>query len=514
MRGALRAAALLSLVLAGPAGAGVTGRVFVDLDGDGARGPDEPGLPGVVVTDGVAVVRSDADGRYRLPGAGRFVVLTRPAGFACEHWYREGSGDFALRPVAAASAFFFIQISDSHVYDRVSDFADYSSLQIPWFVPQIVVDWLTVRVLRRGYGDDVLEKLRQELAPYREVSALSDLEIYAAYREEFARPEGPLGRVVEETRAAFREVADLRPEFVIATGDLVLESNMAPAEPIERWFRFYRELAGTLGVPVYNTIGNNEIAGIQYDEFPASDARHGKQIFRSFFGPTYYSFDRGPYHFVALDTHRPAEGDPDGDWTFSRMPEPVRAWLDADLSAHADRVPVVLNHEPFHFDPAWPFDPDPDQTADDEGLFAAHGVRYVLSGHTHLNSFVRENDVIHLTTGALSGFRWVLPVSVHERGYRLFYAKDGELYSAWKPTGEWRIATAEGAERPGNKVLVAVDRRAAFASLEVTRGGVAVPFERLGEFFASLPRDPASSAPLVVVATRADGTRERVELSP
>jgi hypothetical protein len=192
------------------------------------------------------------------------------------------------------------------------------------------------------------------------------------------------------------------------------------------------------------------------------------------------------------------------------MEPDVATWLDADLAAHADRVLVVLNHEPFHFDPAWPFEGDPGQTAQDEGLFAKHGVDWVLTGHTHYNSFWPEDGITHITTGALSGFRWVLPASVHDRGYRLFYARDEGLYSAWKSTGEIVIALSEGIERPGEVVLAAADRSGPFIALSAERDGVRLPLERWGAYFARVPL-AAEDGPWVVTATREDGTSERVE---
>jgi 3',5'-cyclic AMP phosphodiesterase CpdA len=500
-------------LLAAPSSADYTGTVFVDTDGDGVRRVDEAGLAGVVVTNGRDVVRSDPVGRYALPEHGEFVYLTRPDRFGCEIWYRTGGGDFALTPAVGTPAdeFFFIQVSDAHVYDRTSDFAEFSSPAIPWWFPQYLADWLTVRTLQRVYGEHVVDRLREAVRPWVDAGDLGDVAAFRAYSDEVRREGSPLGDVVGAARAAIAEVEGLGPDFVIQTGDLILEGNFATAEAVERWLRFYLSLASP-DLERYDTIGNNEIAGSSNDAFPPSDPSYGKQPFRSHFGPTYYSFDRGAFHFVALDTHRfaPTADEPE-HWDFNRMEPEVAAWLDADLAAHADRVLVVLNHEPFHFDPAWPFEGDPNQTAQDEGLFAKHGVAWVLTGHTHFNSFWPEDGVTHLTTGALSGLRWVLPASVHARGYRLFYARDGGLYSSWKATGEVVLARSQGAERPGEIVLVAADRSGPFATLALDRDGQRLPLERWGAYFARIPL-AADGGPLVVTATRADGTSERLEL--
>ncbi len=48
-------------------GATVTGIVFEDRDGSGSSGPANPGLPGVIVSNGRDVAVTGADGRYTLP---------------------------------------------------------------------------------------------------------------------------------------------------------------------------------------------------------------------------------------------------------------------------------------------------------------------------------------------------------------------------------------------------------------------------------------------------------------
>lgn len=84
-RAGLRASSCAAMLLAASAGGSaiaapvMTGRVFVDDNGNGRFDAAERGVPGVAVSDGERIVRSGADGRYRLPAgdgaAGlRFVV--------------------------------------------------------------------------------------------------------------------------------------------------------------------------------------------------------------------------------------------------------------------------------------------------------------------------------------------------------------------------------------------------------------------------------------------------------
>ncbi|MEM6391453.1 MAG: metallophosphoesterase N-terminal domain-containing protein [Planctomycetota bacterium] len=51
---------------AGGDGKTVSGVVFADLNGNGQHNADEPGVPGVLVSNGLDVVKTDEQGRYML----------------------------------------------------------------------------------------------------------------------------------------------------------------------------------------------------------------------------------------------------------------------------------------------------------------------------------------------------------------------------------------------------------------------------------------------------------------
>ncbi|WP_154659412.1 calcineurin-like phosphoesterase C-terminal domain-containing protein [Arenimonas composti] len=87
--------------------AACSGRVFLDHDGDGRHDRGEPGLAGVAVSDGHTLVRTGADGRYRLPRGTALHFVVKPAGYVLgrradglpAHWARArgACADFALR---------------------------------------------------------------------------------------------------------------------------------------------------------------------------------------------------------------------------------------------------------------------------------------------------------------------------------------------------------------------------------------------------------------------------------
>lgn len=518
--------ALLLPGLATPVEAGLSGTVFIDSDGDGERGPEEPGLAGVRVSNGLQVLTSDAKGRYAFAeDPSGFVQLTCPDDFSCDPWYRRGEGDFAVTPAPAADDFFFIQISDIHAYADPRDFARYTLPDTPSWIPARLGAWGLLWAMRVYYPgrdrDEIAEHFRRALGPLRATEGLSRSEVLIAYMEEFERPGSPLGDVVGATRDALMEVAALAPEFAIATGDLVVEANTAPGETVESWFEVYDALTRESGVRLINTIGNNEVAGTRLDDFELDDPRYGKRLFQRFYGPTTFSFDRGPFHFVAVDSHHRIEnGDDRPDWEFEQLSPRVQTWLDADLASHAGRVLVVLNHEPFHSLPDWGSFYDP---VDDHGLFAKHGVAYSLAGHIHRNGVERIGSTVHVTTGALSGMRWVVPASLHPRGYRLFYAKDRRLYSAWKQIGQPIVGFVqpEGAPAlfasgagPGDRIVaVAADVAGPFASIELALDGVALETEAWGRYFVAASLPPGTeTGTLELVAHRLAGEPETARI--
>ena len=112
-------AAVGLLVAAGAAGAAQwQGRVFDDRDGDGIAAAGEPGIAGVVVSDGRALAVTDGEGRYRLDAReGEPVFVVKPAGWRLPMradglpaaWHAPVAGeaapraDFALRRAPEAT---------------------------------------------------------------------------------------------------------------------------------------------------------------------------------------------------------------------------------------------------------------------------------------------------------------------------------------------------------------------------------------------------------------------------
>lgn len=90
---------IFSMLLAAslPAAAAHHGRVFVDKNHNGSFDKGEKVLKDVKVSDGLNVVKTDANGMYTLPGheRERFVFITLPSGYK--------AGDKHYHPITAAA---------------------------------------------------------------------------------------------------------------------------------------------------------------------------------------------------------------------------------------------------------------------------------------------------------------------------------------------------------------------------------------------------------------------------
>lgn len=97
------------------------GIVFADRNANGVRDADEAGIEGVIVSDQVHVVRTAADGTYRLESGGfGLVFVSLPRGFRATSpwWVRtapDNGMDFALAPAPEPRTITFVHASDTHL---------------------------------------------------------------------------------------------------------------------------------------------------------------------------------------------------------------------------------------------------------------------------------------------------------------------------------------------------------------------------------------------------------------
>ena len=138
---------LISFLLYLPLSAQFKGTVYVDADQSGIFNKDDKPLAGVMVTDGLNVVKTDKKGRFSLPGfeKTRFITITTPAGYKTQQFYlstkeNRKSYDFLLSESEQTKSkeHSFVQITDTEVTGGmgrwVTDLKHYINNEKPAFL--------------------------------------------------------------------------------------------------------------------------------------------------------------------------------------------------------------------------------------------------------------------------------------------------------------------------------------------------------------------------------------------
>ncbi len=106
----------------------VTGYVFEDINKNGIKENNEPGIKGVAVSDQVNVVLTNETGMYQIANKGYGIIfISMPDGYAGKTFWKTTSSssiNFALRRKASPSTFQFIHASDIHLSEKSIDRMD------------------------------------------------------------------------------------------------------------------------------------------------------------------------------------------------------------------------------------------------------------------------------------------------------------------------------------------------------------------------------------------------------
>jgi len=351
--------ALLSVATLVPAAETARGVVFEDLNGDGRYQDSEPGVPGVAVSNGMDVVATDADGRYRIAiDQGDTLFITKPSGWA--------------------------------VPSSPEELPRFYYHHVPNGAP---ADW---RPRYRGIDpsgplpESVDFPLTRRPEPARFTSIW------------FADPQPQTMDEVEFIRDdAVAELIGFDAAFGITLGDITYDD-------LSLYPRLVRNIA-QIGVPWYHVPGNHDINKLAETDAESLDT------FRRYFGPPYYSFDYGQVHFVVLDTVRyegtsfgSEDPDPLGSGSYSgAIGERQMTWVANDLrQVPADRLVVLAMHIPLHSE----VDPEEPKVnvEDREELFK------ILAGREHLLALAGHMHIAeHYYFDSDEGFDGPVPLHLH-----------------------------------------------------------------------------------------------------
>src|SRR5512133_3370668 len=104
-------------------------------------------------------------------------------------------------------------------------------------------------------------------------------------------------------RKAITKVNELKPDFVITGGDLIMDALGQTFGRADSLYHIYTKMQTEFTMPVFNTIGNHEHYG--WYVLKGADTIHpeyGKQMFEKRIGPRFQRIDRNGWIFLLLDS--------------------------------------------------------------------------------------------------------------------------------------------------------------------------------------------------------------------
>lgn len=190
-----------------------------------------------------------------------------------------------------------------------------------------------------------------------------------------------LGKL-EESAAQFKRD---NPSFLVELGDLIDAADSVEVE--RRYLKTVDRKFSAICKDRHYVLGNHCVDTLRKEEFLGEVGQE----------KSYYSFDRGGYHFVVLDSCFRSDGVPyarkNFTWTDANIPAAELEWLEADLK-DTDKQVVVFAHQRLDVSN----NHGVRNNADVRNILQSSGkVLAVFQGHSHQND-LKEIGGIHYCT--------------------------------------------------------------------------------------------------------------------
>jgi alkaline phosphatase len=176
-----------------------------------------------------------------------------------------------------------------------------------------------------------------------------------------------------------------KPRFIVELGDLVDAADSVETE--QRYLKTINREFSAISKDRHYVLGNHCVDTLTKAEF--LDGVEQKQ--------SYYSFDRGDFHFVVLDACFRNDGEPYGrknsKWNDANIPAAEVEWLQGDLKA-TSKTTVIFAHQRLDVsnDHGVKNCPEVRKIFEDSGKVVA-----VFQGHSHQND-LKDISGIHYCT--------------------------------------------------------------------------------------------------------------------
>jgi predicted phosphodiesterase len=205
---------------------------------------------------------------------------------------------------------------------------------------------------------------------------------------------------LDKTSECVELMNEQKVDFLIELGDLK-DQGTPPKE--SETLKYLESVENTLKKfkgPLYHVLGNHDHDSISKLQFLEAVSNHG---FKN--AVNFYSFTRGPFHFIVLDANYNAQSleydHGNFDWTEAHIPEKQLRWLKSDLKYHKKPTIVFIHHQ---LDT--PNVPDKRHCPDNAEvartlLEDSQRVLAVFQGHYHKGGLNKINDIFYYTLKAL-----------------------------------------------------------------------------------------------------------------
>ncbi|MCE7996075.1 MAG: hypothetical protein HEP71_29115 [Roseivirga sp.] len=147
----------------------------------------------------------------------------------------------------------------------------------------------------------------------------------------------------EKMKACVDVMNQEKVDFMIHLGDFKDQDPEPDEQRTMQYLRDFEAIYAEFKGPRYHVLGNHDMDSLSKSQFQSMIENTGIDE-----PETFYSFDKGDYHFVVLDACFNPDGSPyDHDnfqWFDANVPQEQLDWLDKDLKA-TEKPTIVFVHQ-------------------------------------------------------------------------------------------------------------------------------------------------------------------------
>ncbi|MCK9179818.1 MAG: metallophosphoesterase [Bacteroides sp.] len=207
-------------------------------------------------------------------------------------------------------------------------------------------------------------------------------------------------------------------DFILLGGDVFDISGMGSSlekSVADSLYKVYKQIFEERNISFYPTLGNHDRLfneSIGYVE--------GDELFKSYFGESYYKFEQKGVHFFVLNS---VQNNPEGGYYINKK---QLEWLKKELSELSSSDPVVLStHVPFYslyyplVENRYVFLDVITNYKEVLDVLKDYNIQLVLQGHQHIHEEILLQNIQFITGGAVCANWWNGPFYGTKEGFLL-----------------------------------------------------------------------------------------------